>query len=400
MSGKVDLANDPMLANMGEEAKTRIIADMLAAKNVQITNVVDTSKNLEQNKAAAEEKKVETTDSGAKPNEEVEKNEGYKFDSPLLRMNIGGGENKNLIDENYEDLNFLVKKAQELGHKEIKEPKQLKEFFEKYQNLKQVEADFESTRTKADNFERIFSSLPPDVAEIVTTFLDARMGDTSANYRDVMKRIANSNLDFSKPVEQYRPLELVSMFNPMTEDEWEELTEAGKRSVLQSSTLAYNQQRENALNSQQRYLQNQEQREKNRRASIENSIAELRKANPYMNEKELNGIRDVMYKGKVSGEMFQDKTGFYKPEAAELVANSLYAKQTLESVMKEITSKQTKRANEVISKHNEETVLRGADYIPKGAGSGANDKQKTPEEIAKAMTPWTSRLKSGIEWVE
>lgn len=242
-------------------------------------------------------------------------------------------------------------------------PQEMLGFIKERYGIEDATKFFESTekwRTQAQegaqirkNYDAILEDLsvmPPDLRTAIEAWSN---GD---DYTDVF--LNNSRLDFTQPYDKQDKESLVQHYlseeyTELMEDlESEKITE--EEFKKQVATLAkatnklFTRDKQALEEDKANYRSRQAEQAKRYKESALSSVDALSKAYPNFDKRIINDVRATLVEGKVD-DLFLDEKGYYKQEAAEVIAFAKFGKQMLE-----VIRKQGERAGE--SKVNRKVV--------------------------------------------
>ena len=261
---------------------------------------------------------------------------------------------------------------------EIKDFSDVSKIATEYKTLKEQSAKTADYENKVNSFENIFSNLPDDLFEAVQRHL--RKDD----YRSFLKEQLKDTIDFTIPVDKYSQKELLDYYysGKFSAEDYENedkkevidvLTEEAKKKFAADKHV-----NDNRPTYRQKYAEQQQVVAEKIRTTA------LSSWNTFSQGKTIdNSRKDKMGSILESGypalyEMFFDKEGGYKPDAAERLFNTLYAKEEIE-VAKRMLISQAKTIEDFIS--------RGADNpnVKKSSTSGEPNQEELAKQYVKNL---------------
>jgi len=220
---------------------------------------------------------------------------------------------------------------------------------EQTKELESVRKDKEEYETKSNSYEKLFEAMPKDVLKIVE---DALLG---RDYKTTIKSFAGSNVDYTKSINAYEKNELISLYNDVSEDDYEDMSEKQVNLLYNNAKLIYEKEQKEFNTSSDSFTENQKNTAKSFIVSVEESTDNMANAYPSIDKKELSAVSNIMKKG-INTLLFTEE-GKYKKDAAKLIMLGTHGeniiKQITEQYEKELKRKikkaQSEKAEEIIS---------------------------------------------------
>lgn len=258
----------------------------------------------------------------------------------------------------------------------------LPKFFETAQGWRASAEKLKTTEEKLQAYEKDLASLPP-------VFFDAF--EAISKGEDFMKVFLNQpKIDYNKTFEKQDLKDVVNHYYPgkFTDDDFEDGSE--KSDLVKIATEAAEKQFK--LEKQQhdsKRAQKVADVQKQQQAfvqSVAGSVQSLKQAFPDIEEETSREISSILEGGpNAVMEMFFDKNGSVKPEAAEFLMLAKYGKQEMQNMM-QFAAKRTE------TQINEDLLTRGAD-APKPVQKNTNTSDQGLTEADKAKLKELGRLK-------
>ena len=270
-----------------------------------------------------EEKKSEITD--------------VEINTPLLKMKINKPVEEKAGEEGVDDFaNFenVIKTAKEFEI-ELKEPKDLKKVFniikEKEIKLKEYEPKLEDLTQKTTFLETLITNMPPEFGNAFTAW-----ANNDPNWKAKLTEVTEVPFDLNTPVGKIDKRELANFFGDeeYSVEEWDELDEKAKKNQIKSAEQLYTARQNTFLSYRDNVRKSNDEKKGNFVKSVDDSITELKKSNPNINEDNVNKVKTQMLKG-VKDYLF-DKNGNYQKDAAKKIADSMYAEPTIAALAQEL----------------------------------------------------------------
>lgn len=269
-------------------------------------------------------------------------------------------------------------------------PKEMIELIEKRYGVKEADTFFGSVdkwREQAQEGARIreehdaivndLQSLPPELKNAVNLW---------ASGHDFMDAFdSGSRLDWSADFDNQSKEGLVQHYFGDQYDELSDKLDSGdideqqykdQISLLAKSTKRLFSEEKRALDDERASYQTRIENERKQfKKSALDSVDQMSKAYPNFMKKHLSEVRSTLVEGKLD-DLFYNKDGTYKADAAELVAFAKFGKQMVETLMK-------RGANKGRSEANRELVDKSPTAIRKNRNTDGN--QGLPKEAQDAI---------------
>ena len=267
--------------------------------------------------------------------------------------------------KSFESLDDAAKYLGELTGYPIEKPEDLVKIGEQYKTLNETLGTIEDENKKLKDYEDVFLKLPSEIYDIVTAHMDGK------DYKQKIKEIGTTTIDFSKPVDKIGTKELLNHYFPgkYTEDDIAEMNEdAALTKVVEHTKDLYELDKKKFEFKQEQEKQTYQAAEQKYRESYAQTIKHLTTVAPQMSSEQKKKIEGVLSGGQTGIlKIFLNDDGTFKPNASELLVWAQYGKEAYEYAVK----KGSQKGEQEALKH---VVTRGADNIPtKGSGQAIDD---------------------------
>jgi len=316
--------------------------------------------------------------------ESIKPKEGFvsvsKIDNPFL------SDEKKEAPVDIKDFNDAINFMSTKTGIEIKDIKDIPKFVTAFTALQTEKEELTGERNQLLDYKAVFDGMPEDILSIFTSWLNEE------DYHGQIQTIARMSIDFTKPVDSHESKTLVDLYfpNKFSAEDYEEMKEdknleKGFNIALESARKAYKSDQEKIKGVRDNYKKQVDDEKKAFTKSVEASLETLQKSVPYLQENHKKKVKSVL-DGGVYGimEMFVDRDGSLKPEAAKLVALALYGEQAINAQSKIAANRAETQANETILRRTstkEEKKIQGGGKSPGGSES------EQAQEFAKTVIP-------------
>lgn len=286
-----------------------------------------------------------------------------------VKLNKEKEEEQEIKVENLEELNSHLK--EQFGIEDISTlGKQINTWKEQEKTLGEIS-------TKLTNAEKLFESMPSDLYQLVQLHV---------NGADWKQGLTNPSLNFEKSVDDYKVEELIDVLFPgkVSEDDWEEYRDEDgdaktKKMVdvlIEQAKSKFVETKKGREELSKNAIENAKKQEERFEKSVE---ASSKKLSSQIEGIDSNYIKSIEKQLKTPGgiyEIFFDKDGVLKEDAALAFAMAKDGYNLLDQYKKLI---QTKTETKV----NQELLLRGSSTPTGSRGSQSAEKEIRPEVQAK-----------------
>jgi hypothetical protein len=319
--------------------------------------------NLQSGSGEADDEDQEDDDSGNQP------------PAQKTGTELNGEEGNEEEEEEEDDDIFGVTKKKEKPKSEVKinfePPKEMLSFLQENFGVKDAQTFFNSVqtwRTQAQEGAKVkedhesvmadLAALPPELKKSI--HLWANNEDYTSPFSEVER------LDWSESFESQDKGRLVQHFLPEVYEELQSQLDNGdidesefeKQVVLlaKSTKAQFNESKKALESSREEYVERIEREQKEFKKSALTSVEALSKAYPNFKKSEIAKIRSFLVEGKLE-DVFFDKNGNYKEDAAIKFAFSLYGDKMVDTLIKKGERRGESRVNRNIV-DNSPTTLR------------------------------------------
>ncbi len=263
--------------------------------------------------------------------------------------------------ENFED---LTKAFSERIGLEINEPSDFNKVFDNYSSLKETASKADEYSNTVKQYEGLIDSLDDKLYELID------MHSKGQDYKTRAKDMFGNSFDFSSSFDQQDPKAMLDRYFPgeFSAEDYEEDDNPKVQFALKQAKNRYQndakaQQDKPTYKAKQQVISEEYQAKYN--DSLDQSLGSIKG----LSQSHTKEIQDIMGTG-MNGLLgvFMNNDGTWKPEAAQNLAYTLYAKEAIDIMKKQVK-------NRAISKANEEIIQRG-----NTEGKRINSGQSTPSD--------------------
>ena len=298
--------------------------------------------------------------------------------------------NKEVVSTSLFDFSFEKQKAEQT------KPQTAEEFFtevkKRYgerdpfglfgdiEKLKEVEDKLQVVEVEKNTIEQFVTSLPPDIIDVVRAYHEG--GD----YRDTMKKVANSSMDYNRSANSYSREELIRMYNDdLSEEEMEDMDEKTKASMYRLAKDNYTMQQKQWVDKRDEYIKKQKSAAGEIIASANKSIQSLTTKFPDIKKSELKAVETILKHGAHT-EFYDTNSGVYKDNAAERLLFGTHGLKIIEEMKGEFEKILKRESSKVRSETAEKIITEvTTDKIDRGSTQATT--LNVGEYIQKRM-PW------------
>lgn len=265
---------------------------------------------------------------------------------------------------------------------ELKSVDDIRGLFNTISELKAQAEAVPALTSTVNNYKTQLSSLPPEVANIVDAAL------ASQDYRSLIKDIASGvDLDLTRNFSDHPALNMVRQYvDPsMTQEAFDELTDANKNAVLKLAQTSYETAKVNHQNAVASKAKEKQDYQAAFDASVESAVANLKQRFPSMNDQAISKVRQVMSSGLRESLFTENNT--WKPEAGVKIAMQEFGEEALSAQKQTIGDLYQKISGQIQSETHEQLLQRSAQPDLQGRQA-----VNTDDQVAKYVDQATSFL--------
>ena len=224
------------------------------------------------------------------------------------------------------------------------------ELFERLNKLKELEANEDLIKDNVRNKKIVeaISRMPEELKAIVNAW------DNGQDYTSIGKNVFGGGIDFTKPVDSIDEYKLVSHYNDVDKDDFDDMDEKAKAALINSSKKLFNADAQMIKSQYQSRQQSQNEYAEKVVASVEKSMSVLKKEFPNLTHSQLKEIETRLYENPVADLI--NKDGVYKESAGSSLAWMLYGKQTNEQIISEMQNKIYKEIDDKVKQRTSEEL--------------------------------------------
>ena len=215
--------------------------------------------------------------------------------------------------------------------------------------LKETETKLEETEVKVKDYEGLVSSIPEDVKSVLADAFEGK------DYRNTMKQIASSSVDYNRTFDSYKDNVLIKMYNPdLTDDDLEEMEEKTKDRLYDLSVKQYNLDRKVVLDRAAEFDKRQKESAKMLLTSIDNSVNKLKEKYPSIKREYVDNIRNKMKTNYLANLL--NEQNVWKEDAAIKIAMAEYGQNIIDDMTKQLQAEMEKNVKLAASSAREEVI--------------------------------------------
>jgi hypothetical protein len=244
--------------------------------------------------------------------------------------------------------------------------------------LKEVKQKFEESDVKNKDYESVFAAIPPDVKAVLADVFNG--GD----YRNTMKQISTSQLDYTKDASAYSKDDMITMYNAdMTVEDLEDLDDKNKDRLYNAAVKMYNADKNGYMAKAVEFETKQKESAQKLMTSITESVSYLKEQFPGLKKEYLDNIQNKVMKSNYATQLLKED-GTWKKDAAVKIAMAEYGSVVIEQMRKQLEAEMAKNVKLAKSEAKEEIVKDMLNDSPdKGSHSTSNTSIR--DEIKKSM---------------
>ncbi len=294
--------------------------------------------------------------------EESKEEEEEEEDSNPFGIKTSKGKKKSKVpsfETSDEALEYMKKKYS------VKDPSKFFESVDKWRNQSQKASDYESNY---DELVEGLGSLPQPIKDAIDAYANAQ------DYREAFKQ-STPSIDFSKDVDDLDKEAVVSHYFKAKVEKQKKKVDDGElypeeydeyiEDMYDSAERLFKSDKKDWERERVDYIRQEEESNEALKNSAINSVDSLKNKYPNFSSNELRKIRTSLVDGGLEN-LFYDKNGVFKEDAAEKVALALYGDKLIQSFIKQAESKSESKANANIVARGKKKMV-GSKYK-----SGAN----------------------------
>lgn len=318
----------------------------------------------------------------------IKEKENIVIDTPLVNLKFESNNETTDITDDFTDWKNVTSFAKKY-ELDLNEPKDLKKVFElidKNKNeLQEIKPQFEEYKNKTSFLESLITNMPPELGNAFVAWTE-----NDPNWKQQLRVVQDAPFDITLPVDKQSELALVNHYGDekYSNDEWEDMDEKTKKNILKPVKSLYVENQNQFLNYREAVAQNKQKKKEEVMSSVDLSILELKKSNPNISDVNLQVVKSKMLKG-VQEDLFE-KNGSYKKDAAEKIADMLFAKPTIAALAQHAEKMAKQAFAKGKSEGTEEVVVTGKD---KARTSGTETTENANQKYIKEQTSFLKRTK-------
>lgn len=244
--------------------------------------------------------------------------------------------------------------------------------------LKEVKQKFEESDVKNKDYESVFAAIPPDVKAVLADVFNG--GD----YRNTMKQIATSQLDYTKDASAYSKDDMIIMYNAdMTVEDLEDLDDKNKDRLYNAAVKMYNTDKNGYMTKALEFDTKQKESAQKLMVSINESVDYLREQFPGLKKEYLDNIQNKVMKSNYATQLLKED-GTWKKDAAVKIAMAEYGSVVIEQMKKQLELEMAKNVKLAKSEAKEEIVKEMLNDTP-DKGSHSTSTTSLRDEIKKSL---------------
>lgn len=281
----------------------------------------------------------------------VPDNQPIVVKTPLGTQTFGSKPLEEIVLTSFADVQAFAK---DFMNVELKEVKDFVPLFSQFREAQKQAAEAAILKKAVDGYTATINNLPSDVALILNAAISGQ------DHKAVLKKLQQkSALDYSKPFTAHDTVNIVNFYTgkQFTKESFDALDPVAKEALTDSTKLRYEADSKELSSFEVNTQKATEERQKNFRASVDSSIANMLTSNPQMDKAAVERVRQIMEYGIADVLFTKDKT--YVPEAAEKIAMMEFGKETIVAQFQTIGDLVKKMTNEGVSKEREQLLLKG-----------------------------------------
>lgn len=304
---------------------------------------------VRQSSKATEEATEETTEETTEQEEEVVNEEVEETEEEVeeeeqsnpFGIKTSKGKKKSKVpsfETSDEALEYMKKKYS------VKDPSKFFESVDKWRNQSQKASEFENNY---DELVEGLGSLPQPIKDAIDAYANAQ------DYREAFNH-STPSIDFSKDADDLDKEVLVSHYFKAKVERQKKKVDDGElypeeydeyiEDLYDSAERLFKSDKKDWERERVDYIRQEEERSEALKNSAINSVDSLKNKYPNFSSNELRKIRTSLVDGGLEN-LFYDKDGYFKQDAAEKVALALYGDKLIQSFIKEAESKSESKAN-------------------------------------------------------
>lgn len=268
---------------------------------------------------------------------------------------------------------------------EIKDIGDIPKLVSAYTSLKEDVDNVTSEKNQLLDYKAAFDGMPDDLLSIVLSWLNEK------DYHEQIQSIARMSIDFSKPVSAHTDKELINVYFPgkFSDEDYQEANDDPGLTkaigvALDAAKANYKKDQQNIQDARQKHKDSQEETRKSFERSRDASLDSLKKDVPFLQEQHKQKIKGILDGGIYSiMELFADKDGMLKKDAAKLIALAIYGEDAIKSQSKKSANKAETQAREEILKRTSTKDEKKSDV--KGKAPSGSDEKAAKEEITRII---------------
>lgn len=234
-------------------------------------------------------------------------------------------------------------------------------------------------QSMVNNYKTQFGSLPPEVANIVDAAIAGK------EYKSIIQDIAaGASLDLSRSFGEHNAVNMIRQYvQPgLTQEAYDELTDSNKEAMNTMAKGKYESDQQRWQQATTNNANNKAKFTESYNKSIEDSMGELKKAFPTLDENSLKIVREKMEYGLKDSLFNPDNT--YKPDAAIKISMQEFGQETIRASWDTIGQLAGQMKSEIQGKTNEDLVRRSD--TPDQTGRQVADQSNVVAEAVKKAT--------------
>jgi hypothetical protein len=298
------------------------------------------------------------------------------IDTPLLKQTYGTVPLNEIKLSSFTDVQAFAK--DHIGI-EIKGVNDFVPLFDDYKKAKEVALQATETEKTLEGLKSTLSNLPSEVSLILNAAIQG--GDYKAVIGSLQKK---SVMDYTKPFESQDPIKVINHYTgkQYNKEAFDALDPASREALTDSVKMKFTADQTEVTTFESNTKKSLDEKQNKFLASIDSSIATMLKANPTMDPKLAQAIKNDMLYG-VSDMLFtKEKT--YVSDAAEKIAMMRYGKQTIMTQAQSIGDLVKKMTNSSVSEATEKLLMKSD--VPQ-VQAGSRDKNYIAS-IVERETSW------------
>jgi hypothetical protein len=235
----------------------------------------------------------------------------------------------------------------------------------KVNQYKEYESKYEEEAFKASRLIDAFNSMPPEIASVLDAYYNNK------DYKSVLKQVATSGVDYSKSPESYSKIDIIKMYNNISEEDLADMDDKAVSALYESSKKLYNTERDIQATKSKEIADMQMRSVNSLKSSISDSVNHLKSEFPDIGKKYIDNVEKIMKTNLYYAASMVNEDGTWKKDAAMKIAMAEYGADVIKSSGEKF-NKELARQVELIKSQTREQLLREKfnDNPPQDSHSG------------------------------